>query len=172
MKLACNVEVALRKVGEHQLSGRMGRNLDYKGPNLMGHLKYGPNWHKNSGVSAILGANDDKYEGGAAGNMRSEASFKCGTHNLTTKEWEERRRKGLCFHCAQPYSPTHKCTNPKLRVMLLGEDEIVNEDGEIIVAEAEEEIVGGKKESVVFWILKQCWKVVASRRKNFNHWRL
>ncbi|KAJ1390107.1 Retrotransposon gag domain [Sesbania bispinosa] len=88
MKLARNVEVALKKAGERQLIGRMGLNQDYKGPNLMGHLKYGTNCHKKPGVSAVLGANDDKYVGGAAGNMRSEASFKRGTHNLTTKEWE------------------------------------------------------------------------------------
>ncbi|KAJ1376513.1 Aspartic peptidase domain superfamily, partial [Sesbania bispinosa] len=60
----------------------------------MGHLKYGTNWHKKTGVSAVLGANDDKYVGGAAGNMRSEASFKRGTHNLTTKNGRNVGEKG------------------------------------------------------------------------------
>ncbi|KAJ1378573.1 Aspartic peptidase, active site [Sesbania bispinosa] len=136
MKQARNVEIALKK-----LSGGVGRStIPFKSPHLVGQMKQVNIWPKRHGANADYGSNNDKNDGGVFGHNKSgAANFKRGTQNLTTKEWEERRHKGLCFRCAQPYSPTHKCPNPKLRVMLLGEDEMVNETGEVVVAEAEEE---------------------------------
>ncbi|XP_076894751.1 uncharacterized protein LOC143547139 [Bidens hawaiensis] len=46
-----------------------------------------------------------------------------GVRSLSRTEWEDRRKKGLCFRCGQQYGPTHKCPEGKLRVLLLGDDE-------------------------------------------------
>ncbi|KAM0042733.1 putative nucleotidyltransferase, Ribonuclease H [Helianthus debilis subsp. tardiflorus] len=46
-----------------------------------------------------------------------------GMRSLSRTEWEDRRKKGLCFRCGQQYGPTHRCPEAKLRVLLLGEDE-------------------------------------------------
>lgn len=46
-----------------------------------------------------------------------------GTRSITRTEWEERRKKGLCFHCGLQYRPTHKCVEGQLRVLLLGDEE-------------------------------------------------
>jgi len=48
----------------------------------------------------------------------------------------ERRAKGLCFKCGGKYHPTlHKCPESSLRVLILGEGEMMNEEGEIVVIE-------------------------------------
>ncbi|KAD1443144.1 hypothetical protein E3N88_42815 [Mikania micrantha] len=46
-----------------------------------------------------------------------------GVRSLSRTEWEERRKKGLCYKCGQSFSPTHKCPEGQLRVLLLGDDE-------------------------------------------------
>ncbi|KAJ0585794.1 putative nucleotidyltransferase, Ribonuclease H [Helianthus annuus] len=46
-----------------------------------------------------------------------------GIRSLSRTEWEDRRKKGLCFRCGQQYGPTHKCPEGRLRVLLLGDDE-------------------------------------------------
>ncbi|WCJ33627.1 Transposon Tf2-6 polyprotein [Euphorbia peplus] len=55
-----------------------------------------------------------------------------GFRSLTRTEWEERRKKGLCYRCGQAYGPAHKCPEGKLRVILLADDEEVSEEGEIL----------------------------------------
>lgn len=57
------------------------------------------------------------------------------TKHLTKQEWEERRRKGLCFSCGQKYTPQHKCTEGQFRIMLLGDGDELDDDGEVIRAE-------------------------------------
>nr|KAJ0193529.1 hypothetical protein LSAT_V11C800408980 [Lactuca sativa] len=47
-----------------------------------------------------------------------------GVRSLTRTEWEERRKKGLCFRCGQQFGPGHKCPDGKLRVLILGDDEV------------------------------------------------
>lgn len=49
-----------------------------------------------------------------------------GICSLTRTEWEERRKKGLCFRCGLQYGPAHKCAEGQLRVLLLGDDEDIN----------------------------------------------
>ncbi|KAJ1377407.1 Aspartic peptidase, active site [Sesbania bispinosa] len=42
-------------------------------------------------------------------------------------------------HSVSEYGPLHKCPNPKLRVMILGEDETLTEDEQLNVLEADDE---------------------------------
>ena len=56
----------------------------------------------------------------------------------------ERRAKGLCFKCGGKYHPTlHKCPKRSLRVLILGEGETLNDEGEILSMEAMQ--IGGEK---------------------------
>ncbi|KAD6454476.1 hypothetical protein E3N88_09182 [Mikania micrantha] len=55
-----------------------------------------------------------------------------GVRSLSRTEWEERRKKGLCFRCGQQYGPAHKCPEGKLRVLLLGDDEYECDEGELM----------------------------------------
>ncbi|KAD5508876.1 hypothetical protein E3N88_16579 [Mikania micrantha] len=52
-----------------------------------------------------------------------------GVRSLSRTEWEERRKKGLCYKCGQPFSPSHKCPDGQLRVLLLGDDELETHEG-------------------------------------------
>ncbi|KAJ0680888.1 hypothetical protein HanPI659440_Chr16g0629461 [Helianthus annuus] len=46
-----------------------------------------------------------------------------GIRSISRAEWEDRKKKGLCFKCGQVYSPSHKCSAGSLLVLLLGDDE-------------------------------------------------
>ncbi|KAD4385333.1 hypothetical protein E3N88_25501 [Mikania micrantha] len=60
-----------------------------------------------------------------------------GVRSLSRTEWEERRKKGLCFRCGQQFGPTHKCPEGKLRILLLGDDEIDSSEGAHWLLEAD-----------------------------------
>ncbi|MCI36650.1 RNA-directed DNA polymerase (Reverse transcriptase), partial [Trifolium medium] len=52
---------------------------------------------------------------------------------------EERRAKGLCFKCGRKFHPTLlKCPEHDMRVLILGDGETVNDEGEIVAIEAED----------------------------------
>lgn len=52
-------------------------------------------------------------------------------------EMEERRAKGLCLKCGGKYHPTlHKFPERSIRVLILGDNESLNEEGEIVSMEA------------------------------------
>lgn len=58
---------------------------------------------------------------------------------VRNEEMEERRAKGLFFKCGGKYHPTlHKCPERALCLLILGEGETLNEEGEIVTMEAEE----------------------------------
>ncbi|KAG8389693.1 hypothetical protein BUALT_Bualt01G0005300 [Buddleja alternifolia] len=56
---------------------------------------------------------------GGAGQGPVKAPFR----RLTNSEREELRRKGLCFRCKAPFTPTHDCPMKYLRVLLVEDDE-------------------------------------------------
>lgn len=59
-----------------------------------------------------------------------------GIRSMRNEEIAERRALGLCFRCGGKYHPTlHKCPEKSLIVLILGESETINEDGEIITLE-------------------------------------
>ncbi|MCH81215.1 Ty3/gypsy retrotransposon protein, partial [Trifolium medium] len=62
-----------------------------------------------------------------------------GVRSMHNEEMAERRAKGLCFKCGGKFHPTlHKCPECSLRVLLLGEGEAMNEEGEIVALEVTE----------------------------------
>lgn len=59
-----------------------------------------------------------------------------GVRSIHYDEMAERRAKGLCFKCGGKYHPTlHKCPESSLRVLILGEGESLNDEGEIVSME-------------------------------------
>ena len=62
-----------------------------------------------------------------------------GVRSIQNDEMAERRAKGLCFKCGGKFHPTlHKCPERSIRVLILGEGEGVNEEGEIVSIETVE----------------------------------
>ncbi|KAL4587886.1 hypothetical protein LXL04_000762 [Taraxacum kok-saghyz] len=55
-----------------------------------------------------------------------------GTRNLSKTEWEDRRRKGLCFNCGLKYSPQHKCTEGSMRILLLTDSDETDDSGDLV----------------------------------------
>nr|KYP52903.1 hypothetical protein KK1_025103 [Cajanus cajan] len=39
--------------------------------------------------------------------------------NMTDAEYQERRRKGICFKCEEKYSPGHVCKIKQIRIMVV-----------------------------------------------------
>lgn len=81
------------------------------------------------------------------GGLRSGTTERWkGIRSIHNDEFEERRAKGLCFKCGGKYHPTlHKCPERALRVLIIGEDETMTEEGEIlsmedVTVESEEEV--------------------------------
>ena len=71
---------------------------------------------------------------GANGSRSEKWNGICSIHN---DEMSERRAKGLCFKYGGKYHPTlHKCPERSLRVLILGEGETLNDEGEIVSMEA------------------------------------
>ncbi|KAL6581229.1 hypothetical protein OROMI_007152 [Orobanche minor] len=72
---------------------------------------------------------------------QSDANRNRGVRSLSRADWEDRRRKGLCYRCGLQFGPTHKCPEGKLRILLLGDDEVSPDDGLIAYLEGQEEQV-------------------------------
>ncbi|KAL4557540.1 hypothetical protein LXL04_035721 [Taraxacum kok-saghyz] len=60
-----------------------------------------------------------------------------GLKHLSKQEWEDRRRKGLCFSCGHKFSPGHKCTDGQFRVLLLTEEDQIDENGDLYTLESD-----------------------------------
>ncbi|KAJ0764722.1 putative nucleotidyltransferase, Ribonuclease H [Helianthus annuus] len=139
MYLAKDVEEMLRPSGKLGSASRF-RYLNRYGPSP-GLSVDGPN---QLGRSEQKGSTrtTDRVSIGRSDISRFPSSFKVGSESssifpkdrgmrsLSRSEWEDRRKKGLCFRCGQQYGPAHKCPEGRLRVLLLGEDEYSDTDGE------------------------------------------
>ncbi|MCH86025.1 Ty3/gypsy retrotransposon protein, partial [Trifolium medium] len=102
----------------------------------------GPNANSKTG-STVSNANSNSMNSTARkseGNQRSGAPERWkGFRSFQSSEMEERRIKGLCFKCGGKYHPTlHKCPEKSLRVLILGDGETLNEEGEIVSLEEED----------------------------------
>ncbi|XP_028793005.1 uncharacterized protein LOC114748689 [Neltuma alba] len=78
------------------------------------------------------------------------------TKHLTKKEMDERRRKGLCYWCAEKYTPSHKCKEAHLFSLLVDEDDDHFEDAlEMVPSESTGTInaIEGKENTVTLKLL-------------------
>ncbi|KAJ0818857.1 putative nucleotidyltransferase, Ribonuclease H [Helianthus annuus] len=74
--------------------------------------------------------NSVRPQGQPTAELGQQNSRDRGIRSLSRTEWEDRRKKGLCFRCGQQYGPAHKCPEGKLRILLLGDDESDTSEGE------------------------------------------
>ncbi|XP_040867134.1 uncharacterized protein [Glycine max] len=58
----------------------------------------------------------------------------CNTPRLT-----EMKSKGLCFRCGEKFHPLCPCAEKQLRLLILGYNEALNEDGELIAIKVAKE---------------------------------
>lgn len=72
---------------------------------------------------------------GTAGTRRNSAFRK-----LTDEEYEDRRRRNLCFQCDEPFSTGHACRNRTLNILIVGEEGEGGEEAEIQEEKHVEEI--------------------------------
>lgn len=97
-----------------------------------------------------------------------------GVRSLTRTEWEDRRKKGLCFRCGLQFGPAHKCPEGKLRVLLLADDEDASfEDGTCSLPELTNPLdvpISGSEEgqcSVLDWV-GECSTAVGGKTLKFD----
>jgi hypothetical protein len=84
----------------------------------------------NSNTNSSLNSTGRKLEGDRRGSATDR------WRRIRIEEMEERRAKGLCFKCKGKWHPTqHKCPEGSLRLLILGEGESINEEGEIVMME-------------------------------------
>ncbi|MCH80746.1 enzymatic polyprotein, partial [Trifolium medium] len=162
MRIAKDVEEELkeeddegeRRFGKKLAGDRMGRS-DWYGPNSQSKNRYGsnpaqkdsknssqPGWSNPSQKSGSIASNANSSSSLASTGRKNESDTRSnswkGIRSIHSDELAERRAKGLCFKCGGKYHPTlHKCPEKALRVLILGEGETVNDDGEIIAMDGE-----------------------------------
>ncbi|PNX80637.1 hypothetical protein L195_g036643, partial [Trifolium pratense] len=91
------------------------------------------NQNTTTSLSSTARKNETERRGGFVDRWK-------GVRSIHNNEVEERRAKGLCFKCGGKWHPTlHKCPERSLRLLVLGEGESLNEEGEIVSLEAEED---------------------------------
>ncbi|KAJ9547857.1 hypothetical protein OSB04_020400 [Centaurea solstitialis] len=76
---------------------------------------------------------------------RKENEKNRGVKHLPYADLMDRKAKGLCFRCGERYHPLHQCAERQLRMLILGDDEQLDEAGEIIAME----VTGEEKEETL-----------------------
>ncbi|KAJ9561664.1 hypothetical protein OSB04_006824 [Centaurea solstitialis] len=69
---------------------------------------------------------------------RKENERNRGIKHIPYTELMDRKAKGLCFRCGERYHPLHQCPKRQLRMLILGDDEQLDETGEVIAIELKE----------------------------------
>ncbi|XP_050915888.1 uncharacterized protein LOC127130982 [Lathyrus oleraceus] len=90
-----------------------------------------PNGNTNANTSTVRPRGD--------GGRRYGGERNRGLKHLPYSELMERRAQGLCFRCGEKYHPLHQCAEKQLRLVILGDDETINEEGEVIAIEVKED---------------------------------
>jgi len=157
MRIAKDVEEELCDEDEDENRAYVKKNVGRNDSNGLGS-KFRSGFyptHKDIPRSATLGwPNPTRKTGSIGSNSNSTSSVNStgkkidndrrGGGNerwkgMRNEEMEEKSQGFLCFRCGGKYHPTlHKCPERSLRVLILGEGESVNEDGEIVAMELEE----------------------------------
>lgn len=75
-----------------------------------------------------------KPEGSSASGSRGK-----GARHFPYPEYVRRRDEGRCYHCGLAFGSGHKCPEKSLRLVILTEDEQLNDEGEIVYREPQED---------------------------------
>ena len=63
-----------------------------------------------------------------------------GVKHLPYSELMDRKARGLCFCCGEHYTPLHQCAEKQWRLVIMGDDEVVNDNGEVMAIELQGEL--------------------------------
>ncbi|MCH83009.1 hypothetical protein A2U01_0003823, partial [Trifolium medium] len=138
-----------KQVGRNDWAGSDRNKAGYYQPNkeiTRGSQSSGSNPNQNTGSTNSSpkspNSNASFVSTGRKGDSdtRSNSSERWkGVRSFHSDEIALRRAKGLCFKCGGKFHPTlHKCPEKSLRVLILGEGESMNDDGEIVSLEEDE----------------------------------
>ncbi|OIW20258.1 hypothetical protein TanjilG_07417 [Lupinus angustifolius] len=90
-------------------------------------------WTERKSDQSSVGSvslNKNTSQAGEGGRSRGT-----GFKHLTAVEMKEKREKGLCFRCDEPFNRDHRCKNKQLRMLLMEEDEEESEEGSEVAME-------------------------------------
>jgi len=82
----------------------------------------GANLTPRGGSSSTLSLRSGKEE------RKSGVEQSRGVKHLSYQELMERKAKGLYFRCGEKFHPMHQCTERQLQLLVLGDDEIIEEE--------------------------------------------
>ncbi|MCH87660.1 RNA-directed DNA polymerase (Reverse transcriptase), partial [Trifolium medium] len=142
--------------GRNEWAGLSFRSRSGSNPNNKETTRFansngsGPN-HKAGSSGSSPSSHSSLFSTGRKGEQdrRSTSERWKGVRSIQDDEMAERRAKGLCFKCGGKYHPTlHKCPEKALRLLVLGDGEGVNDDGEIISLETQEKVEEEEDEEV------------------------
>ncbi|XP_050914793.1 uncharacterized protein LOC127129699 [Lathyrus oleraceus] len=95
------------------------------------------NWYVAMQLARDVEREFAENSGHGSGSRDNLHRHSCGVRHLPSVEVNERRATGLCFRCNELWDRLHQCATKQLQLIILGDDEIVNDEGEIVVLEAE-----------------------------------
>jgi hypothetical protein len=61
-----------------------------------------------------------------------------GFQHLTYQELMDRKQKGQCFRCKGRFHPTHQCPEKHLRILIVDDDYVAENDAQILAVEVED----------------------------------
>ena len=68
----------------------------------------------------------------AGTNNNQQSSRVSGPRRLSTKEWADRQRKGLCFKCGERWGPDHVCKLKHYQIYILEDSEATESEESLI----------------------------------------
>ncbi|XP_073225764.1 uncharacterized protein [Cicer arietinum] len=103
----------------------------------MGNTKFSGSYRNNNYSRVVTvepqTATSSKREGSSVGSVNGGSIRSRGEYKkLTSDEMREKREKGLCFRCDEPFNKDHMCKNRQMRMLILaeGDDEVNDLEGE------------------------------------------
>lgn len=93
-------------------------------------------WSSNNyNPSGKVNLNNSTLKIGKYDRRKNRGERNRGLKHLPYAELMEQRSKGLCFRCGEKYHPLYQCIEKQLRLEILGDDETINEEDEVIAIE-------------------------------------
>ncbi|KAI5437315.1 hypothetical protein KIW84_023432 [Lathyrus oleraceus] len=99
----------------------------------------GPTKTAQSNINSNPNSSRGMGRPGQNAETRSNLSKNRGIRHLPYSELMDRKAKGLCFRCGERFHPLHQCAEKQFRLVILGDDETINEEGEMLAIELKEE---------------------------------
>lgn len=111
----------------------------YKSNSGSTYTNGGPTKMAQSSINSNPNSSRSMGRPGQNEETRSNLSKNRGIQHLPYSELMDRKAKGLCFRCGERFHPLHQRAEKQFRLVILGDDETINEEGEVLAIELKEE---------------------------------